>query len=236
MDTHFAVVDGWTIILDVVRNRYVSLTPDATKIWLHVMSDGTSPTLQDLAADRQESLAETEDYVAQQVLEWRDEGLLTPRAAEKPTPRHPVVGTSALDRSIVQAAPLRPAAVGRICLAAVRRRWRSRTATLADMLMYFQATSGSSQARCDEQAQKKQLIEMVRAYNTTRSVISAGNQDCLERSLDLCLALRSLGIDARLCFGVRMFPFSAHAWAQVGAVIVNDRETKVNSYTHIAQF
>ena len=85
MDTHFAVVDGWTIILDVVRNRYVSLTPDATKIWLHVMSDGTSPTLQDLAADRQESLAETEDYVAQQVLEWRDEGLLTPRAAEKPT-------------------------------------------------------------------------------------------------------------------------------------------------------
>jgi hypothetical protein len=45
---------------------------------------------------------------------------------------------------------------------------------------------------------------------------------CLVQSASTALALRRLGFDAQVCFGVRLFPFQAHAWAELGGRSVNE--------------
>lgn len=237
---HFAVLDGWTIILDVARNRYVSLTPDATRVWMHLQSSGRSPTVAELATERRESLSTTRDFISIQLGAWRRYGLLsTPDAKSRlPIARQPVQAVAALDQAReVQSPRLRVSAVVTMSLASAIRRWGSHRITLADVLLRIQL-----QPKCTgithepESSPVGQIADTVLAYNLVRALFFAGRDDCLERSVDLCLALRAQGIDSRLCFGVRTFPFSAHAWVQVGGLVVNDRLSKVQKYAHIAQF
>lgn len=230
---HYAVVDGWAVILDVLRNRYVSLTPEATRVWEYVNSGGAAPTIEELAAECGESPAESRRHVADQMLEWLRCGLLRKTALETPVPtaRQPVFATSALDRSIIQATLPKPSSIAAFCLAAAQRRRRTRRGTLAEILTYIQSAQAAGALESITQ-----LAATVRTYDVVRSLFSGGRDDCLDRSLDLALALRAQGIDARLCFGVRMFPFAAHAWVQVETLVVNDRLATIQEYTHIAQF
>lgn len=49
----------------------------------------------------------------------------------------------------------------------------------------------------------------------------------------LCIFLRRHGHDARLVFGVRLRPFAAHCWAQLGEAAVLEAPEDLRQYTPI---
>lgn len=227
---HWVLVDGRAIILDILHNRYVSLTKEATAVWNYVTS---VPTVEEMADHRQEGLEQSERYVAKQILEWQRCGLLLTRAPSSrlPTPRDLILPSSALDPKMITADAPILSSLASLCVATVRRR-RARRSTLADVLCHFQEANSAS----SHLVGSSRLVGTVRAYRLLRAAFGAGREDCLERSLDLGLALRNNGVDARLCFGILPFPFSAHAWVQVHGVVANERLSTIQRYTHIAHF
>ena len=56
---------------------------------------------------------------------------------------------------------------------------------------------------------------------------------CLPNSAALALAAKPHHGDVRLVLGVRCYPFAAHAWVQLGPVVLNDRLDTVRAYTPI---
>jgi hypothetical protein len=56
---------------------------------------------------------------------------------------------------------------------------------------------------------------------------------CLSRSTALSLRLSRLGLGADLVMGVRLIPFTAHSWVQIGDTVLNDSPEEVSRYTPI---
>lgn len=56
---------------------------------------------------------------------------------------------------------------------------------------------------------------------------------CLEDSVGCALYLRGRVSKCQFCIGVRQPPFMAHAWVQVGDLIINDTKGAVESYSPI---
>jgi hypothetical protein len=57
------------------------------------------------------------------------------------------------------------------------------------------------------------------------AVLFPGRHECLEQSLSLWYLLRRRGVSAELKFGMRQYPFGAHAWvAYRGEPLNEDRE------------
>lgn len=57
--------------------------------------------------------------------------------------------------------------------------------------------------------------------------------ECLVRSALLMSFLKHSGLSADWVFGVRLWPFSAHCWVQVGDVCLNDDVERLAAYTPI---
>jgi hypothetical protein len=55
---------------------------------------------------------------------------------------------------------------------------------------------------------------------------------CLEQSLVLLVLLRRRGHAAELRFGVRPYPFHAHAWIEIEGAPVNERADAVGQLAH----
>lgn len=60
-------------------------------------------------------------------------------------------------------------------------------------------------------------------------------KDCLPKALTTFYLLRRQGVPARLCYGVRKFPFAAHAWVEASGEILDDRPSRIATYTVIHQ-
>jgi len=56
---------------------------------------------------------------------------------------------------------------------------------------------------------------------------------CLQRSYQLLVYLRRLGLDADWVIGVRTWPFMAHCWLQSGPVALDDDVERLVAYTPI---
>ncbi|WP_198162976.1 lasso peptide biosynthesis B2 protein [Sphingobium sp. TCM1] len=76
------------------------------------------------------------------------------------------------------------------------------------------------------------LDEILNAFRTTDRLISA-NERCLMKSVALSLALIEAGHMPVLVFGVRLHPFVAHAWVQLGNRLLNDELHRVQEYRAI---
>lgn len=76
-------------------------------------------------------------------------------------------------------------------------------------------------------------VLMKRSVNAFRMaenffLIRSAPEDCLPRSLALFRFLRSTGLPAEHCIGVRRFPFAAHAWVEYhGRSVLDDSSTQV---------
>lgn len=76
------------------------------------------------------------------------------------------------------------------------------------------------------------LARLVHAFLVTRRVIPNQNR-CLHRSIALVDFLAWHGIYPTLVIGVRMQPFAAHAWVQIGDTVLNDHLDEVLVHTPI---
>ena len=83
---------------------------------------------------------------------------------------------------------------------------------------------------------ERALYMIARSYYASRRLIRQGQEDCLPRSLALVRVLRAAGIDAELCFGVRKFPFLAHAWVEANGRAVNDVPARLKAFAVLARF
>jgi len=72
----------------------------------------------------------------------------------------------------------------------------------------------------------------IRGFEHARLLRTAAER-CLARSIALSLCLASQGVHAHVVLGVRLAPFGAHCWAQVGDEVLNDSVEEVIRYKPI---
>jgi hypothetical protein len=95
------------------------------------------------------------------------------------------------------------------------RRWKSALGWLSPSANGIAPLQGASEKQC------AQIVAQMEAAAARNLFFSA---NCLEQSLVLWWLLRRLGIAAELRIGARKEAgrFDAHAWVEVGSVVLND--------------
>ena len=237
---YFAAVQGEGVIMDLVEDRYYGLGAQSARIW-RGLQEGHAPEriAEDVsAAAPQEPRLAAPELIARQLEAWAQARLVTATPAV-PTdlPDLKPVGTPAVagvEEARVAATPFSWLALVRL----TRSVWWSRRAMrrhglcwTLKRLQQIQVLPAERQSRLEHA-----LHRMLHVYRASRRVLSQGKDDCLPRSLALAVALRRLGVDAEICFGVRKFPFSAHAWLEACGKVINETPTKVQQYTLLARF
>jgi hypothetical protein len=114
-------------------------------------------------------------------------------------------------------------------------KWRLKTITLKNVLDsihdYRNQRSAPITAGFDPSI-RQHLIEASAAFRRARLYVPI-NTSCLLDSLAIIKFLARKGLSARLVFGVACDPFSAHCWAQVGNLVLNDTVGNTQLHTPI---
>lgn len=74
--------------------------------------------------------------------------------------------------------------------------------------------------------------DVAQAYEAT-ALLTSSHDKCLWRSIGIARHLASLGLAPDLVLGVRLRPFHAHCWVQLGETVANDRVENVRTFTPI---
>jgi len=72
----------------------------------------------------------------------------------------------------------------------------------------------------------------VRAFELSRLLRTAADR-CLPRSIALALCLAGRGVRSHVVLGVKLAPFGAHCWVQIGDEVLNDSVEEVLRYRPI---
>lgn len=76
------------------------------------------------------------------------------------------------------------------------------------------------------------FARVLRAFEYSRLLRSPANR-CLPRSIAVVCALAPCGVRANLVIGVKLGPFAAHCWAQLGEDVLNDTAEEAARFTPI---
>lgn len=79
------------------------------------------------------------------------------------------------------------------------------------------------------------LLNKLATIYSTWDPLLFRKDSCLSRSLTIRRFLLYHRISAKLVIGVRLVPFTAHAWIQLGTIVVNDAVDHVRSFTPIME-
>jgi hypothetical protein len=209
---HCCIADGRTAFLDVNSDRYFALPPRLEQAFANLVQSGDEP----LSDDCLKLLAPL-----------IQSGILTPdNSGLCPiSPRHlPLAQASVFDTPAEEAGFLHTAT------AIVVQAWvayQLKRLPLHRTLARIEARK--KRARCRRVEAPAAALS---AFIKTRRIIGTQNH-CLRWSLALVelLALNQYYPD--LVLGVRMGPFSAHAWVQDGDFVLNDEVDQIRPYTPI---
>jgi hypothetical protein len=232
---YFAAVQGEGVIMDLIEDRYYGLCAQSTALWQRLLEGQLpdSPLISHAAV--------SPEIVAQQLDAWRQTNLVIDRARRSSIadllPVLKQVGaraTGGLSDARIDAQPFSWFAFLHLLRGA---RWSRRTMKRRGIcwtLKRLQQIPVSAQ----QQPEHAEAIvhRVMRVYRSSRQVLNQGKDDCLPRSLALVVALRRLGVDAEICFGVLKFPFAAHAWVEAGGRVINEAPESVQHYTLLARF
>lgn len=81
-------------------------------------------------------------------------------------------------------------------------------------------------------ASEAKACSTIRAYEQARLLRPAAGR-CLPRSIALAVELAASGTTARVVIGVKLAPFAAHCWVQLGNTVLNDSVEEVLRYRPI---
>ena len=231
---YFAAVQGEGVIMDLIEDRYYGLCAQSTALWQRLLEGK-------LLENPPISHAVSPEIIAQQLDAWRQTKLVIDRAAKPPIanvlPVLKTVGSPAavgLDTARIGAAPF--SILGFLHL--LRAGGWSRRAMKRRGICWTLKRLQQIPVPVTQQPQHVDVVvhSVMRAYRSSRQLWSRGKDDCLPRSLALVVALRRLGVDAEICFGVQKFPFAAHAWVEAGGRVINEMPESVHQYTLLARF
>jgi len=74
--------------------------------------------------------------------------------------------------------------------------------------------------------------DIAHAHEAT-ALLTASHDKCLARSIAIARHLAGRGLRPTLVLGVRLRPFHAHCWVQLGETVANDRIENVRTFTPI---
>ena len=207
----FCFVAGRALFLDVRRDRYFCLSQSASQAFYDVV-DG-----------RNAGTKTCEQLVALGIFE----------AAGAATPITPCDAPMPPERSLAEDARQKDIAsrweTGRAMLAlgaaSLRLRYRGLERVLGDIR--------ARKSRLAGHRNPERVIEAIaQGYRGTRTLLSEQDR-CLVRSLAMSRRLLAAGVAPDLVLAVKLQPFQAHCWVQLGPLLVNERREVVRDYTAI---
>ena len=206
----YCIANDRVILLDVVSERYACLPDEIDAAFRHLATGGkgTAPVLAALAP-----------LIEQGVLWEHCGGRGLPAVERLITP----------DRSVFESLPDQPRSHLHLTLAArVAESLLVRARPLEATLRAIEKRRPAPSRNLDDPA----VLAALNTYLKTRHWL--GNQDrCLTWSVGLVRYLQSIGFAAQFVLGVRISPWSAHAWVQHEATVLSDSLDRVLPYTPI---
>jgi len=220
------VVDGQVILMDLNRNRYLGVGGSRMRALAQLIDGWPDP-------DPQTQSPITATDADRLIAPLLTQGLLTrdPASVIPSTPLTvPIRSLDAEHRTPRPGTGWRRTA--RLLRSAVVSALWLRRRSLADIA----ASLAARRTRMDghhDHAQPKALEDAVAVFVQCRPFLFTAHDRCLHDSLTLVHFLAGEGLSATWVIGVRTRPFGAHAWAQHGAVVLNDQHEHVRRYRPI---
>lgn len=205
----FCIVDGKTIFLDVLADRYFALPDESDTAFQQALLRG----------------AESSDICAlpgiHDLIDHDDRSAFSATPAVCPPPQNDFEDWPSA----------RPTAMS--CLqSAFLQYWAARQLKLRPLSVALDKISSTSKRGDTDSSSLNKANRIAAAYRTSIKLISSENR-CLRRSIGLQLHMKASGVPTRLVIGVKVRPFAAHAWVQLGHCVVNDRVENASQYAPI---
>lgn len=217
-DISYCQLDGRLFFLDIEQDRYFQLPPLLEQSFLHFME---SPCAADVNVNA---------LLKHGLLSSLAGPSHSGPAAELDTPRQSLLETS--DSECRASSGM----ISGVFVAVAMMHWqlkRQRLKSILDGLdeYRFAHTKAASVAR-NEASIRQRTVEAATVFNHVRPYVPI-ETCCLVDSLSMVRFLANLGLAAPLVMGVACDPFSAHAWAQYGHLVLNDTVGNAQAYVPI---
>jgi hypothetical protein len=216
------------IFLDLLRSKYIGIGgPQISALSDMILGTAAAGGLPIQASDTA--------LLGKCLRRLRQQQLLSNAPALEPTKRSPVLDTPAATWAVD--APDRQVSFewGQLL-----RLWRStfiasawlRRRSLGDIAERLAALRARRPKRQHE-VPTDAMRASVESYMRLRPFALSASDRCLNDSLTLVHFLTTQGLFARWVIGVRVNPFGAHSWAQVGDIVLNDYPERVRHFQPI---
>ncbi|ODP38808.1 MULTISPECIES: lasso peptide biosynthesis B2 protein [Sphingomonas] len=202
---HFCLLGERSIFLDVERDRYFAASPETTQALVRAIN-GTS-------------LLGSDEARLQPLL---NQGLLC-LSQDPSRPLGETIAAKATRDLSKKGVP----SLDLICLATMlqlRAQHQLRRGGLATIIAARMHTCPGTRSRA---------IEDVAAAHRAADLIISPHQRCLMKSVGLFDLLIRSGHRPTFIMGVRDYPFTAHAWVQLGDMVIGDKQERVAHYRPI---
>lgn len=210
----FCNVGGRLLFLDIAADRYFCLGECANRAFAKLVAG------ERLTNDEEESLAA---MVRQKLLVAKG-GHGAPTACVPP----PHCRFSALDQAAGHSPRLSSVVAAAAALAASRvalkRAGLARTVSRFDQRRQLREELRPNSG--------ERLIDVAAAFHRAALLFSPLDQ-CLPRAIAIANRLIAHGIAPTLVIGVKLKPFAAHSWVQVGPGLINDQIDNIRNFTPI---
>ncbi|WP_395336769.1 lasso peptide biosynthesis B2 protein [Novosphingobium sp. BL-8H] len=124
------------------------------------------------------------------------------------------------------------AAIGWILRSRTELRLRGLAATIQHLIDRKASIRKPHAMPAADTAQERKLIRVAGSFARASGIIDTHGR-CLPWSLAIAHRLLSVGITPLLILGVRLTPFAAHAWVQVGGTLINEHRERTDVFTPI---
>lgn len=223
-DSYICESSGHAVFLDLKRNRYLALPPDATACLrtvfpgLNAPNSRSDPTEQAVTSHDLAHMLEREGLLVRNASRGKLPDL-TSLAPAKGAFREQNQSWPHLQLSHIinfsAAAAIAALLLKTYSLKAIVNRVRRRKTT----------TSGS------KVLDNSDVLTLTGVYTVLEPILFSYENTCLKRSLTLLEFLASYDINPTWVFGVRVDPFAAHCWVQEGQFVLNDNLHHTSTFT-----
>lgn len=227
-DVYFCEVDQGAVFLDLERERYFAVDTTTVSALASVVEGWPNRAT---AATECPKPPET-DLCLSAIKSMIDSGVLTSDATEGKNPTIPHV--EMLDS--VEGAPIRPLSLHsrvRLMLTLSASIISVKLSLRRNSLRHLLAPLNTSPSHTKTPVGGGSAAEIGGIFRRLRPWFYSAEDVCLWDSLVMTEFLKRSGYSPTFILGIVPKPFAAHAWVQLGAVVMNDTLEKVQEFTPI---